>query len=81
MIVLLTEPVNEYRDLPVVKCGRQVRLTASLPSVRGLCRIYVNLDVLQHFGPPRRVAGIALPPLWSSGQSSWLQNGDVLCFL
>jgi hypothetical protein len=21
------------------------------------------------------------PPLWYSGQSSWLQNGDVLCFL
>jgi hypothetical protein len=21
------------------------------------------------------------PPLWSSGQSSWLQIGDVLCFL
>jgi hypothetical protein len=21
------------------------------------------------------------PPLWSSGQSSWLQNGDVLSFL
>jgi hypothetical protein len=21
------------------------------------------------------------PPLWSSGQSSWLQNGDVFCFL
>jgi hypothetical protein len=21
------------------------------------------------------------PPLWSSGQSSWLHNGDVLCFL
>jgi hypothetical protein len=21
------------------------------------------------------------PSLWSSGQSSWLQNGDVLCFL
>jgi hypothetical protein len=21
------------------------------------------------------------PPLWSSGHSSWLQNGDVLCFL
>jgi hypothetical protein len=21
------------------------------------------------------------PPLWSSGQSSWLYNGDVLCFL
>jgi hypothetical protein len=21
------------------------------------------------------------PPLWSSGQSSWLHSGDVLCFL
>jgi hypothetical protein len=21
------------------------------------------------------------PPLWSNGQRSWLQNGDVLCFL
>jgi hypothetical protein len=21
------------------------------------------------------------PPLWSSAQSSWLHNGDVLCFL
>jgi hypothetical protein len=21
------------------------------------------------------------PPLWSSGQSSWLHNGDVLCLL
>jgi hypothetical protein len=21
------------------------------------------------------------PPLWSSGQGSWLHNGDVLCFL
>jgi hypothetical protein len=21
------------------------------------------------------------PPLWSSGQSSWLHNGDLLCFL
>jgi hypothetical protein len=28
--------------------------------------------------------GVILPwtsPLWSSGQSSWLHNGDVLCFL
>jgi hypothetical protein len=36
------------------------------------------------------VAGLSLlkvrkcsgrPPLWSSGQSSWLHNGDVLCLL
>jgi hypothetical protein len=25
--------------------------------------------------------GTTGPPLWSSGQSSWLHNGDVLCFL
>jgi hypothetical protein len=25
--------------------------------------------------------GLQWPPLWSSGQSSWLQNGEVLCFL
>jgi hypothetical protein len=24
---------------------------------------------------------IGWPPLWSSGQNSWLQNGNVLCFL
>jgi hypothetical protein len=24
---------------------------------------------------------LSTPPLWSSGQSSWLHNGDVLCFL
>jgi hypothetical protein len=25
---------------------------------------------------------VVIPPfLWSSGQSSWLHNGDVLCFL
>jgi hypothetical protein len=23
----------------------------------------------------------SIPPLWSRGQSSWLHNGDVLCFL
>jgi hypothetical protein len=28
-----------------------------------------------------RRGAIARPPLWSSGRSSWLQNGDVLCFL
>jgi hypothetical protein len=25
-------------------------------------------------------AEVSRPPLWSSGQSSWLHNGDVLCF-
>jgi hypothetical protein len=48
------------------------------------------LNTSQPYRPPRPLTGIALlllyieegrPPLWSSGQSSWLQNGDVLCFL
>jgi hypothetical protein len=30
--------------------------------------------ILNHVTSPR-------PPLWSSGQNSWLQNIDVLCFL
>jgi hypothetical protein len=32
--------------------------------------IFIYIDVVE-----------SRPPLWSSGQSSWLQNGDVLCFL
>jgi hypothetical protein len=28
-----------------------------------------------------QLVGCKRPLLWSSGQSSWLQNGDVLCFL
>jgi hypothetical protein len=27
------------------------------------------------------VLSVWWPPLWSSGQSFWIQNGDVLCFL
>jgi hypothetical protein len=34
-------------------------------------RLHVYATSLQFFRPP----------LWSSGQSSWLQNGDVLCLL
>jgi hypothetical protein len=29
----------------------------------------------------RRFGRVLWPPLWSGGQSSWLQIGDVLCFL
>jgi hypothetical protein len=27
------------------------------------------------------IIGLHRPPLWSSGQSSWQRNGDVMCFL
>jgi hypothetical protein len=33
---------------------------------------------ISHFYHERRSCG---PPLWSSGQSSCLRNGDVLCFV
>jgi hypothetical protein len=41
--------------------------------VRNLLLILVNLTT--------RYTGCGGPPLWSSDQSSWLQNGYVLCFL
>jgi hypothetical protein len=41
---------------------------------------------IKHILPTRRISASELqlliwPPLWSSGQSSWLHNEDVLCFL
>jgi hypothetical protein len=35
-----------------------------------------RLNIAFHFNGLARSA-----TLWSSGQSSWLHNGDVLCFL
>jgi hypothetical protein len=39
---------------------------------------FLDTSVNEYF---RHVMSDLEPPLWPSGQSSWLQNGDVLCFM
>jgi hypothetical protein len=55
-----------------VKCRSKLRYTlGSIPA-------YVYIDGVKHLS---KLIHITWPPLWSSRQSSWLHNGDVLCFL
>jgi hypothetical protein len=42
------------------------------------CSVYWTVDSNLHICILR---SDSRPPLWSSGQSSWLHKGDVLCFL
>jgi hypothetical protein len=56
------------------------------PEVRqerhSLIRIVMYTEVTVSFGMrPCAVLLACRQPLWSSEQSSWIQNGDVLCFL
>jgi hypothetical protein len=60
---------------------------ATTPVIFGLIRCfdgiagsvtYIQLLPAHNMTPSN---GENCTPLWSSGQSSWLQNRDVLCFL
>jgi hypothetical protein len=66
------EDRNRPPDSPLTLNGRNI------PFVNSVKYLGVSFD--------KRVIYICYvvesrPPLWSSGQSSWLHNGSVLCFL
>jgi hypothetical protein len=59
--------------MPNIYLSRDIKWVSEL---YGQCFICSPLKVI--YG---NIMGPCGPPLWSSCQSSWLQNGDVLCFL
>jgi hypothetical protein len=61
-----TEPINDF-------CRRMRNVLRKNTSQ--LQQTALNFGFFFHVDYIRRL------PLWSSGQSSWLHNGDVLCFL
>jgi hypothetical protein len=59
--------------------GHQACLPCRDP--RSCCDLLENCRIKKVLGLSPLANYTDRPPLWSSGQSSWLQNGDVLCFL
>jgi hypothetical protein len=73
-------PVRYELNLYVMekKVDRLCSLVARVPGYTTRCIVFpvrYELNLYICYGEESR------PPLWYSGQSSWLQNGDVMCFL
>jgi hypothetical protein len=79
-----------------VKCARNQNMTIALFSLVQIYRqLFLlhrqKLQILHSYFIIRNgahcfpsffvLSAYIRPPLWSSGQSSWLLNGDVVCFL
>jgi hypothetical protein len=71
---------NEYQEcFWEVKGGWHERLTTSPPSISWLSRKCGSLDVLQPYGPPRPVTGLALPLYWSSTIKNGIYEFATTC--
>jgi hypothetical protein len=76
----LSSPLFTYLCYSSISCDRLCGLVVRVPGYT--TEMYcVSCEVRTKFTYDVCYVEESRPPLWSSGQSSWLHNGDVLCFL
>jgi hypothetical protein len=82
-------PSNHLSDISLsAATSTNDKLFLSLPVTRFPCYACSQYYISRHYYSHSWLVSLLLCPisplrlpLWSSGQSSWLQNGDVLCYL